>query len=165
MDPNRYGPWALIAGGSEGIGLAFARELAQAGIKLVLLARREQPLEAARQALSADFPVEVRVHALDLTVADLDAKLAALTAGLEIGLMVYNAGAVHGEQAQRRDLRVQQRLQCHPLGAGHLVPVADLLGVGSAGLDHRVSPPRRSGSKLQAPRRVSASRRRLSCWE
>lgn len=93
---EQYGPWALIAGGSEGIGLCFARELAAAGINLVLLARRSGPLEVAREQLNADYPVEVRTHAMDLTSTDLDEQLAKITAGLEIGLLIYNAGAMHG---------------------------------------------------------------------
>ena len=35
-----YGPWALVAGGSEGLGAAFAHELARRGLHLVLVARR-----------------------------------------------------------------------------------------------------------------------------
>lgn len=31
-----YGPWALVAGGSEGLGAAFAHELARRGLHLVL---------------------------------------------------------------------------------------------------------------------------------
>ena len=33
---KRYGPWAVIAGGSEGIGSAFADRLANQGLKLLL---------------------------------------------------------------------------------------------------------------------------------
>jgi short-subunit dehydrogenase len=93
---QQYGPWALIAGGSEGIGLCFAREVAAVGINLILLARRSGQLEAAREQLQEDFAVEVRTHAMDLTAADIDVELSAITAGLEIGLLIYNAGAMHG---------------------------------------------------------------------
>jgi NAD(P)-dependent dehydrogenase (short-subunit alcohol dehydrogenase family) len=31
MDVNKYGPWALVIGGSEGVGAAFVRKLAIAG--------------------------------------------------------------------------------------------------------------------------------------
>ncbi|MFT4517728.1 MAG: short-subunit dehydrogenase [Halioglobus sp.] len=93
---QQYGPWALIAGGSEGIGLSFARELAAAGINLILLARRSEPLEAARQLLCADYCVEIRTHEIDLTSVALESQLQEITAGLEIGLLIYNAGAVHG---------------------------------------------------------------------
>ena len=43
---ERFGPCALVAGGSDGIGESFARELAQRGLDVVLLARRKEPLEA-----------------------------------------------------------------------------------------------------------------------
>ncbi len=93
---DTYGPWAVIAGGSEGIGLCFARRLAAAGINLVLLARRSEPLTQARGELTGQFPVEVRTHAIDLTVEDLDRRLEDICRGLEVGLLVYNAGAMHG---------------------------------------------------------------------
>jgi short-subunit dehydrogenase len=93
---QQYGPWAVIAGGSEGIGLCFARLLAAAGVNLVLLARRSGPLQAAKQELCKEYPVEVRIHALDLTATDLEDQLTGITKELEIGLLIYNAGAVHG---------------------------------------------------------------------
>jgi short-subunit dehydrogenase len=43
---EKYGPWAVIAGGSEGIGACIAHHLAQSGIKLVLIARKVEPLES-----------------------------------------------------------------------------------------------------------------------
>jgi len=50
MFAHRYGPWALIAGGSEGVGAAFAHKLAAKGLNLVLLARKPGPLaEVAQQ--------------------------------------------------------------------------------------------------------------------
>ena len=90
---RRYGPCALIAGGSDGIGAAFADELAAKGFDLVLLARREDVLEATAQMLRAKHGVEVHALALDLCAPDLAATVAARTAGLEIGLLVYNAGS------------------------------------------------------------------------
>ncbi|HEY9595794.1 MAG TPA: SDR family NAD(P)-dependent oxidoreductase, partial [Spirochaetia bacterium] len=41
----RYGSWAVVAGGSEGLGAAFAEQLAEAGMNLVLCARRAETLE------------------------------------------------------------------------------------------------------------------------
>ncbi len=114
---QNYGPWALIAGGSEGIGLAFARELAAAGINLLLLARREEPLQLAREQLRAEHPVQVSCAAVDLTAAGLEQQLAELTEGLDIGLLVYNAGATHGaglfhDQALDAARRLVE-LNCH----------------------------------------------------
>ena len=49
MDVDRYGPWALIIGGSEGVGASFAQKLAAFGFKLVLVARKLEPLRELSQ--------------------------------------------------------------------------------------------------------------------
>jgi short-subunit dehydrogenase len=82
---NRYGPWAVVAGASEGIGAAFARELSARGLGVVLVARRPEPLAA----LASSLPGPTRVVAADLAV-DLP-LLYAHTADLEVGLVIANA--------------------------------------------------------------------------
>jgi short-subunit dehydrogenase len=96
--PSRYGPWALIAGGSDGIGAAYAQLIAGQGINVVLLARRAEALEAAANDIRAAHPVEVRTVALDLTDPDVLAKLTPVVEGLDVGLLVFNAGATHGAE-------------------------------------------------------------------
>jgi hypothetical protein len=88
---KRYGPWALIAGASEGIGEAFARELARRGLNLVLVARRREPLEAAAREIAGTARVQVRCLPLDLARADAAEELEKELADLDIGLVVYNA--------------------------------------------------------------------------
>jgi uncharacterized protein len=93
---KRYGPWAVIAGGSEGVGAAFARKIAAHGLKLFLVARKPEPLVALSKAITAESQVEVRAAPLDLTVAADIEQLQALTQGLEVGLFIYNAGLEGG---------------------------------------------------------------------
>lgn len=88
---ERYGPWALVAGASEGIGAAFARALARRGIHPVLVARRAEPLEAAEREIARIAPVQVRRIALDLARADAAAALEREVSDLDVGLVVYNA--------------------------------------------------------------------------
>jgi short-subunit dehydrogenase len=88
---HRYGPWALIAGASEGIGRAFAEELARRGISLVIAARRREVLEAFGQELRERHGVEVRCLALDLAEESAPTRLAECTAELDLGLVIYNA--------------------------------------------------------------------------
>lgn len=92
MDLNKYGPWALVIGGSEGVGAAFARKLAAAGFKLVLAARKLEPLEALATELRGKG-AEVRVISVDLSQPDALDKARTVTDDLEVGLLIYNAGA------------------------------------------------------------------------
>lgn len=91
-DLATYGPWAVIAGGSEGVGAEFATQLAADGFHLVLIARKPGPLEDTAQACRA-HGVEVRTLALDLTSPGAVDRITAATSDLEVGLLVYNAGA------------------------------------------------------------------------
>ncbi len=92
----RYGPWALIAGGSEGIGRSFAIQLAERGLDLLLVARRDGPLEETAAEIRERFGVQVVTQALDLTAPHLEDAIATLVAAREVGLLVCNAGAAHG---------------------------------------------------------------------
>jgi hypothetical protein len=88
---DRYGPWALVAGASAGLGEAFAHALAARGLHLLLLARRPEALEALASDLHQRYGVEVRHQAMDLGQADLKERAARLAEGVEVGLLVYNA--------------------------------------------------------------------------
>ena len=87
---SKYGPWAIVAGASEGLGAAFAEELAKRGLNLVLIARRLEKLEVLSYNLGNKYPIEIIVHSTDL--ADFEQTKQFVT-GLEakIGLLVYNA--------------------------------------------------------------------------
>ncbi len=89
---DRYGPWAIVTGASDGIGREFAICLAEAGIHVVLAARRGEVLEALAVALRRDHAVCTRVVAADLgTVAGVETLLDGV-ATLDVGLLVASAG-------------------------------------------------------------------------
>jgi len=87
---DKYGPYALVAGGSDGLGAAYAEGIARRGLNLVLIARQAERLEATAARLRQTYGVAVVTRAGDL--ADYDA-VKQLLAGLdvEIGLYVHNA--------------------------------------------------------------------------
>jgi uncharacterized protein len=89
-----YGPWAVVAGGSEGLGAAFAEEIARRGVNLMLVARRPEPLEAAAARLRRDHGVEVTTAVADLAAPGTLGQITAAAADLEIGLVVANAAIV-----------------------------------------------------------------------
>jgi len=90
---GRYGPWAIIAGASEGVGAAFARQSAERGLNVVLLARRQAVLDDVANELRGTFGVDVRVVAIDLADDDAMAPIAAATDDIDVGLLMYCAGA------------------------------------------------------------------------
>lgn len=92
MNPERYGPWALIIGGSEGIGASFARKLAALKFNIVIVARKQGPLEEVANDVRK-LGVEVRTVSADLSKSDALQKVRALTDDIEVGFLIYNAGA------------------------------------------------------------------------
>lgn len=90
---ERFGPWALIAGGSDGIGAAFAREAAGRGLDVALIARRAEPLATLAKSIGDEFGVATRAIQADLTRDDIVATVASASDDLDVGLFVYNAGS------------------------------------------------------------------------
>jgi len=90
---TKYGPWALVAGASDGLGAAFAAGLAERGVNVVLLARRQSALDAVAAPINSGGRVETRTLAIDLAEPGAASAIAAATSDLEIGFLVYCAGA------------------------------------------------------------------------
>jgi uncharacterized protein len=80
-----------VAGASEGIGAAFATYLAAAGINLVLVARRLEPLEKLATELKSKYKVDVACYSCDLANTDAANQLQKLLQGKQIDILVYNA--------------------------------------------------------------------------
>jgi short-subunit dehydrogenase len=93
MDRMQYGPWAFLAGGSEGVGASFARKLAARGINLVIAARKPEPIAALAAELRASCGVEIRELPLNLVAPDMLDQVKAATHDIEVGMLIYNAGA------------------------------------------------------------------------
>jgi len=88
---KRYGPWALVAGGSLGMGAEYVRQLARRGLNVIAVAEAAEPLESVVRAVAVEQRVETRAVVIDLAAGDLRELIERATAGLEIGLVVYNA--------------------------------------------------------------------------
>lgn len=88
---QRYGRWAIVAGASEGLGAAYAQELASRGLNLVLIARGSELLQELASRLSHDYSIKTKIIVLDLAVPDAAEQIVQQTMNLDIGLLIYNA--------------------------------------------------------------------------
>jgi short-subunit dehydrogenase len=94
---------ALVTGASSGIGADLARELAQGGHDLVLVARGEEKLRALAGELKAAHQIEAHVIGLDLAQPGAADKLGAELERrkLEVSVLINNAGyALYGRFAE-----------------------------------------------------------------
>lgn len=89
---RRFGPTALITGASDGIGRAFAVQLAEHGFDLILVARRGDVLQEIALDLGTRFGGDVRVVAMDLSDPSAVPELMSLTENTPVGLVVAAAG-------------------------------------------------------------------------
>ncbi|KFP97346.1 Hydroxysteroid dehydrogenase-like 1 [Leptosomus discolor] len=93
---KRYGKWAVITGSTDGIGKAYAEELAKRGVNVILISRNKEKLEAVSRSISETYKVET-----DFIVADFSKGREAYPAikealkDREIGILVNNVGILH----------------------------------------------------------------------
>lgn len=120
---ERYGPVAVITGASSGIGWAFAEELAARGLDVVLAARRIDRLEALAQKLVDRHGISAGSLQIDLADPSAAAKLLHATEGLDVGLVVSNAGfGLKGDHADNDPQAMTEMLMvnCHvPMQLAH----------------------------------------------
>lgn len=90
---QKYGPWALVAGASEGTGRAFARKIAARGVRCILIARREQPLAALAEEIRSETGLDSVTASVDLAAPNAMQSILAAVGDREVGLYISNAGS------------------------------------------------------------------------
>jgi uncharacterized protein len=123
MDHAWRNRWALVTGASAGIGVALAKELASAGVHLLLTARRLDRLEELGRTLGEKYGVQTGIFAADLAQPDAPAKIFEFTAqkDLEIDLLINNAGfGQYGELPQIGTHRLLDMVQVNCAAIVHL---------------------------------------------
>ncbi|MEM7143419.1 MAG: SDR family NAD(P)-dependent oxidoreductase [Actinomycetota bacterium] len=84
---DQYGPWAVVTGAAQGVGLAYVEELHARGLGVVMVDRDDKVGEVA-----AGLDGETRSVVVDVTDPDWTGALDLVVGDLEIGLAVANAG-------------------------------------------------------------------------
>jgi uncharacterized protein len=103
------GKWAVVTGASAGIGEAIAVELAEAGVNLVLTARRRERLDLLAERLRAGNGIQTQVIVADLAQSQAPQQIFDATegAGLQVDLLVNNAGFGEYGEFIRSNLEMQ----------------------------------------------------------
>jgi len=93
---KKFGQWAVITGATDGIGKAYAHELARRGMSVFLLSRNQQKLDEVAQELSSKFKVETKTMAIDFTKFQRGSpnleKVSAAIQSMEVGVLINNVG-------------------------------------------------------------------------
>jgi short-subunit dehydrogenase len=98
IEQDNHLPYALIAGGSKGIGYAIAEALAKRNYNLILIARNEDSLVAAKNKLEAAYPVHVEILVKDLAFESSATEIAKWCTDRNIPLkMLCNVAGLGGE--------------------------------------------------------------------
>ena len=99
---NTYGPWAVVTGAAQGVGLAFAEELITRGVGVVLV-----DISPSVTQVAESLPGEAKPLIVDLTDPEWTAALDDVCSGLDVGLGVANAGVSY--VGWFRDMSAAQR--------------------------------------------------------
>ncbi len=113
----------LVTGGSGGIGLELAKNLARAGFDLVLVARKRDTLEAAAGQLEGKFGIKAHVFAADLRLSDAPQAIFGFlrNENIDIDVLVNNAGfGLGGEFADTSIQRELEMIQVNIAALTHL---------------------------------------------
>ncbi|KAJ7416906.1 hypothetical protein WISP_67597 [Willisornis vidua] len=83
----------VVTGATDGIGKAYAEELAKRGMKMVLISRSKEKLDQVSREIKEKYKVETKVIVADFGEReDIYSRIKAGLEGLEIGVLVNNVG-------------------------------------------------------------------------
>ncbi|NNM50953.1 MAG: SDR family NAD(P)-dependent oxidoreductase [Pseudomonadales bacterium] len=119
-----HGKRVLITGGSSGLGWAFAQAMAEQGAKLILIARRLQPLEQCRDDLLKHHPDRrISIHSIDVACNEAVQNLALqLAPEGDIDLLINCAGILReGRVELLETLDFEEQMAINYFGCIHTI--------------------------------------------
>ncbi|XP_076347340.1 inactive hydroxysteroid dehydrogenase-like protein 1 [Tachypleus tridentatus] len=97
QDFKRYGNWAVVTGGTDGIGKAYCRELAKRGLNIIIVSRNLEKLKTTAEELGIAWRVTTGIIQVDFTegTRDLYTEIKEQLEDKEIGILVNNVGVMY----------------------------------------------------------------------
>ncbi|XP_034033345.1 very-long-chain 3-oxoacyl-CoA reductase [Thalassophryne amazonica] len=125
VDLKTYGKWAVVTGATSGIGKAYATELAQRGLDVVLISRSVDKLQMVAKEIEDQCGRNTRTIQVDFTDGQsIYSVIAKQLQGLEIGILVNNVGMTYSENfayfleipdTKREEQKITQVINCNML--------------------------------------------------
>lgn len=95
-DFKKYGKWAVVTGATDGIGKAYARELARRGMSIILISRSMEKLEAVAKEIEMEFKAETFVVQADFSKGrEIYPHISKQLEGKDIGVLINNVGTMY----------------------------------------------------------------------
>ncbi|XP_056388392.1 inactive hydroxysteroid dehydrogenase-like protein 1 [Hyla sarda] len=92
----QYGEWAVVTGATDGIGKAYAEELASHGVSIILLGRSTEKLKNVSESISATYGVKTRFIVADLNKgSEVFPSIKEALRDVDVGILVNNAGVCY----------------------------------------------------------------------
>jgi len=103
LNKENYGEWALITGASSGVGREMAKEIANKGINVILVARRETLLQALAKEIEETNKVKTKIIVVDFADETSVEQIILECVSYEIGLLINSVGyALTGEFSKNK---------------------------------------------------------------
>jgi len=95
-DLKKCGQWAVVTGATDGIGKAYAQELAKKGLDVCLVSRNPEKLADVAAEIEGSCSVKTKCVSVDFTGgAEIYDKIRAELSGMDIGVLVNNVGMAY----------------------------------------------------------------------
>ncbi|XP_041656520.1 hydroxysteroid (20-beta) dehydrogenase 2 [Cheilinus undulatus] len=126
-DLRKFGQWAVVTGATSGIGKAYASELAQRGLDVVLVSRSADKLQATAKEIEESYGRKTRTIQVDFTDGhSIYPTIAKELQGLEIGILVNNVGMMYSDSVDYfldvpdAEQRITEVINCNVLSVPHM---------------------------------------------
>ncbi|XP_063901873.1 very-long-chain 3-oxoacyl-CoA reductase-A-like [Zophobas morio] len=95
LDLTKFGKWAVVTGSTDGIGAAYATELALRGFNLVLISRSPSKLKYSSEFFRSRFKVDTKILVIDFKIKsfeEMKKEVSEAIKDLDVGILINNAG-------------------------------------------------------------------------
>lgn len=124
---NYHGKWAVVTGATDGIGKAFAFELARYGINLVLVSRTKQKLDDVREEIKQFHDVRIKTIAVDFVKDDEEEYVEKIETGIEdvqVDILINNVGMATYNSFFHEDAHLANDLvRCNIMSMNNMIAI------------------------------------------